>query len=61
MDKVARRQFSRLMAAGTSVLTALLTLPFLGRSQGQPAPIHFSHRPIAFVLNNGAYSCESDQ
>lgn len=53
MDKVARRQFSRLIAAGTSLLAPLLTLPFLVRSQGQPAPIHFSHRTIAFVLNNG--------
>ena len=53
MDKVPRRHVSRFIAAGVSVLAALFTLPFLGRSEGQQAPVHFSHRAIAFVLNNG--------
>ena len=50
---MARRHFNALIAAGTTALAALLTLPFLGLGQGPLAPIHFSHRPIAFVLNNG--------
>lgn len=41
---------------GAAVLAALLSVPFWGQSRGQAVPIHFSYRPIAFVLNN----CETD-
>jgi len=45
-----------LRAAGAAALAALLAASFWGQSHGQAVPIHFSYRPIAFVLNN----CETD-
>ncbi len=50
---MAHRWSLTIIAAGTVALAALAVLSSPGRSQSQPAPIHFSYRQIAFTLNNG--------
>jgi hypothetical protein len=49
----ARRPSLIPVVAGAAVLATLASLPFRGLGQNRAAPIHFSHRPIAFTLNNG--------
>jgi hypothetical protein len=50
---MARRRSITFIVGGTVVLAAIAVLPFRVRSQSPAAAIHFSHRPIAFTLNNG--------
>ncbi|MBZ5586118.1 MAG: CRTAC1 family protein, partial [Acidobacteriia bacterium] len=38
---------------GAAALALLATPSFRGQGGGQPVPIQFSYRPIAFTLNNG--------
>jgi hypothetical protein len=42
-----------LLVGGLVALVAVSTRPFPAQTQGQPAPIHFTHRPIDFTLHNG--------
>jgi len=44
------------VTGGATITAGLLTALLWGQSHSQPAPIHFLHRPIDFVLNN----CETD-